>query len=593
MASGPKRPILPLALVAGLAAVLVLLAVLQYRWSLAVSRAEEARIKASLNTSIGQFRREFYRELLQVCTIFHRDPVAEGARFWTSYVDRYQAWLRASARPDLIANVYVWASGEGSGAQLLVLKPDEDVFVPVEWPAALTSLRTRLEGQLNQHSGTLPPEMRLFPWTMEGDVPALVHRISKTEDPLEMPRVLGFIILELNATVFQQQVADMSQRIFAGAEGFGYDVAIVNAGTPFEIVYRSNAHLTQAALTPPDAWSPLLTVPGPENRGPANPTRPRIGPGALMLLARNAVILASRPEAMQIWVRHRGGGLESVVAADRRRSLLLSFGVLLLLAVSMALIMLSAQRARRLAELQMQFVAGISHELRTPVTVMCAAADNLAEGFVGSREQVKEYGALIRNEGRRLAGMIEQILHFAASQAGRAIYDLRAVEVPSIVSAALDHVAALPEARGFTLERAIEADLPFVHADPAALTRCLQNLVVNAVKYGGSNRWAIVRAQKTGRNGTGGVRISVEDKGMGIEAADLPHIFEPFYRGKAAQAAQIRGTGLGLNLAREIAQRMGGSLTVASQVGRGSTFTLELLAEPETPQSPGVLPRTA
>jgi signal transduction histidine kinase len=240
--------------------------------------------------------------------------------------------------------------------------------------------------------------------------------------------------------------------------------------------------------------------------------------------------------------------------------------------------------------LQMQFVAGVSHELRTPVTVMCAAADNLAEGFVGSREQVKEYGALIRNEGRKLAGMIEQILHFAASQAGRTVYELRPVHVPELVSAALDQVAALPEANGFTLERAIDPDLPPVHADSAALTRCLQNLVVNAVKYGGANRWAIVRAQKSGHNGAMRVRISVEDKGLGIEAADLPHIFDAFYRGKAAEAAQIRGTGLGLNLAREIAQHMGGSLTVSSQPGRGSIFTLDLPAEPEVP---GVLPRTA
>ena len=105
-----------------------------------------------------------------------------------------------------------------------------------------------------------------------------------------------------------------------------------------------------------------------------------------------------------------------MVAADRRRNLLLSFGVLLVLAVSMALIIISAQRARRLARLQMEFVAGVSHELRTPVAVICSAADNLAEGFVGAKDQVKEYGALIRNEGRRLAGMIEQILRFAAGQ---------------------------------------------------------------------------------------------------------------------------------------------------------------------------------
>jgi signal transduction histidine kinase len=147
-------------------------------------------------------------------------------------------------------------------------------------------------------------------------------------------------------------------------------------------------------------------------------------------------------------VRHRWGSLETVVAADRRRNLLLSFGVLLVLAVSMAMIIISTQRARRLAHLQMEFVAGVSHELRTPVAVICSAADNLAEGFVGGKDQVKEYGAVIRNEGRRLAGMIEQILHFAAGQAGRVTYDLQPVQVSEAIADALANVSRAARGRG-------------------------------------------------------------------------------------------------------------------------------------------------
>jgi signal transduction histidine kinase len=299
---------------------------------------------------------------------------------------------------------------------------------------------------------------------------------------------------------------------------------------------------------------------------------------------------AAAGEPWQLLVRHRWGSLETVVAADRLRNLLLSFGVLLVLAVSMAMILISTQRARRLAHLQMEFVAGVSHELRTPVAVICSAADNLAEGFVGGKDQVKEYGAVIRNEGRRLAGMIEQILHFAAGQAGRVTYDLQPVQVSEAIRDALAHVAALPAAEGFTIERDIHPDLPPVRADFAALTRCLQNLVLNAVKYGGESRWVGVRAEKSAPDGAPGIRISVEDHGMGIDPADRPHIFEPFYRGKTAQAAQIHGAGLGLSLALDIAQAMGGRLTVASEPGRGSTFVLDLPAPPETPEA---LPRTA
>jgi signal transduction histidine kinase len=292
---------------------------------------------------------------------------------------------------------------------------------------------------------------------------------------------------------------------------------------------------------------------------------------------RGALILPSAAdEPWQLLAQHKGGSLESVVAADRRRNLAMSFGVLSLLAVSMALIMVSAQRARRLARLQMEFVAGVSHELRTPVAVICSAADNLAEGYVGGKDQVKEYGALIRNEGRRLAGMIEQILRFAAGQSRPASYDLGPVALSEAVARVLANIAPLPEAEGFTVESEIESDLPAVRADAAALQHCLENLILNALKYGGERRWARVRAGKV--DGGERVRISVEDHGAGIDAADLPHIFEPFYRGKSALAAQIHGAGLGLSLARDIAEGMGGRLEAAGEPGQGSTFTLELPA---------------
>src|SRR6202453_5514173 len=102
MGSSSQRSLLPLGLVTVLAAILVLLAVQQYRWSLEVSRAERARIEASLNTSVSQFRQEFYRELLQACSAFHREPGAEADDFWTGYAEGYQTWARTASRPDLV-----------------------------------------------------------------------------------------------------------------------------------------------------------------------------------------------------------------------------------------------------------------------------------------------------------------------------------------------------------------------------------------------------------------------------------------------------------------------------------------------------------
>jgi signal transduction histidine kinase len=579
-----------LGLVGLLAAVLVLLAVLQYRWSLEISRAERTRIEASLNTSVTQFRQEFYRELGQISSAFHSDPAADAGDLLQTYADRYEEWTRTAARPDLLANVYVWQEGK-----LRILHPAESSFEAVDWPAALAPLRTRVEDEARQPAG--PPGApglgpRSFAWTLEESIPALMRPVFDFSGPRPRgpgmrgapPRtLLGFIILELNRPALEHMLGELAQRYFSGPDGFIYNVAVVNRPDG-QWIYRSDPQISAASLNPPDARAVLLATPG-ETRaieGPPPRSGPESGrkgfgrrtPGSR---PRTPVILASAGEdPWQLLARHKGGSLESVVAAQQRRNLLLSFGVLVLLAASMALIILSAQRARRLARLQIEFVAGVSHELRTPVAVICAAADNLAEGFVGPREQVKEYGTLIRNEGRRLAAMIEKILHFAAGQSRPARYELGPVAVAGAIGAVLASVAGLPEAEGFAIERDIGADLPPVEADAAALNRCLENLILNAFKYSGESRWVRIRAAAS--PGTARVRISVEDGGPGIDPADLPHIFEPFYRGKAAQAAQIRGTGLGLSLARDIAEGMGGRLDVSSELGRGSTFTLELAA---------------
>lgn len=622
MAPPAKRAFLRIALVAVLAAVLVLLAVLQYRWSLEISRAERSRIEASLNTSVNQFRQEFYRELTQVSAAFHSDPMPGPDDFWSRYAERYQAWARTASRTDLVSNVFVWQAGTPAAARLWHLLPADGRFEPLAWPASLAGLQARMKEDARLAPGPgpggAPPELRPFAWTLEERIPALVHPIYNFSGPPWRRTVaapparvlLGFIIVELNRAALDRLLGELAQRYFAGPDGFIYNVVVVSGAPDGEVIYRSNPQLTAVSLNPPDARAALVPATPAESRSlegapPRDPAAvgTRAGPvaggrdggnrGTFVSRARGAFIVPSAAEEpWQLLARHRGGSLESVVAADRRRNLLLSFGVLLLLAVSMALIIISTLRARRLARLQMEFVAGVSHELRTPVAVICSAADNLAEGFVCAKDQVKDYGALIRNEGRRLAAMIEQILRFSAGQSRKASYHLEPVVVAEAVARVLANISALPEADGFTVEREIDPDLPPVQADAAALNHCLENLILNALKYGGERPWARIRA--VGTDGGLRVRIGVEDRGTGIDAADLPHIFEPFYRGKSTRAAQIHGAGLGLSLARGIAEGMGGRLEAASEQGRGSTFTLELAAAGSAGRpAEEPLPRTA
>jgi signal transduction histidine kinase len=196
---------------------------------------------------------------------------------------------------------------------------------------------------------------------------------------------------------------------------------------------------------------------------------------------------------------------------------------------------------------------------------------------VEGKQQLAQYGAVIGNQARKLFEMVEQILLFAAIREGHQRYSLRPLEVAEIIDSALSNTAGLIQEARFKVEQDIQPNLPQVTGDLSALSQCLQNLITNALKYGSDQRWIGIQARLV-EHGLRGkeIEISVSDHGIGIESADLPHIFEPFYRSPLVAAAQIHGTGLGLPLAKSIAEAMKGELTVKSVPGRGSTFTLHL-----------------
>ena len=262
---------------------------------------------------------------------------------------------------------------------------------------------------------------------------------------------------------------------------------------------------------------------------------------------------ASAEDDWQLVVRHRRGGpLGAFVADMQQRDLAVSFGALLLLVVSMGMLVAASSRAQRLARLQLDFVTAVSHELRTPLTVISSAADNIAQGVVHGQEQYMQYGSVIGNQVRQLSALVEQVLLFAVDQPRPAAADAqRPLEVSEIVDATLSSTEGLIRAAQFTVERDVARDLPPVTGDLLALSQLLQNLVTNALKYSGEQRWLRIRATSVDQGLTGNeVQISISDRGIGIGDTDLPRIFEPFYRSPSVAAAQIHGTGLGLTLAK-------------------------------------------
>lgn len=289
-------------------------------------------------------------------------------------------------------------------------------------------------------------------------------------------------------------------------------------------------------------------------------------------------------EAVKLLYDDQASQRLAIVDESSRRSAVRLVGVLCFTLLFASVSVWAIQKSRmlsalKLAKLQMDFVASVSHELRTPLAVISASAQNIADGVVDEKEQLAKYGAVIRSHTRQLDELVNQILTFASTKAGRAHYFLRPLHVSRLIDTVLHNTREVVREAGFAVDAQVEPELPEIIGDLSALSQCLQNLVGNAVKYGGSHPRIRVRAslhKADAQPSSDEIRISVEDQGIGIDSSDLPHIFEPFYRSPVVAAAQIHGTGLGLPLAKSIAEAMGGKLSVVSKLGVGSTFTLHL-----------------
>ena len=297
----------------------------------------------------------------------------------------------------------------------------------------------------------------------------------------------------------------------------------------------------------------------------------------LLAVERARVFLAGEgPYNLVVSARHVDGSLQQVVSSQYLRSMAMIFGVLLVLAAAMGLAVLSANRAARLADLRMDFVAGVSHELRTPLSVIRMIGENMADGLLGSGKKALQYGDLLRNYGLRLSQMVENTLQLAAIESGQKEYDLETLDVSEILDGVLADAKPLADQAGFALERIDGNSLPTVQGDEVALRQSLGNLINNAVKYGRPGQWVGVETRVDETSGRREVQIRVQDRGHGIPPEELSSIFAPYFRGQTDGKARIPGSGLGLKLAREMVRGMGGDLTVESQIGHGSTFTVRL-----------------
>ena len=620
----PFRVIVPVLLMA----IVAVLAVLQYRWLGQVSQAERQRMQETMTARAQALADDLDHEIARVYVAFQLRGAEAGA-IDAALARRYQMWREASARPSLIREILL-ARGDGT---LQVLDLARGTLAPMEWPTELEAIRTAQSRVTTASQGTSTFSFR-FPQTISANplavavmLPFDLHRESLASG--HRMRSPGFVLLRLDEATLKGEILPALAAQHLGESLDEYRMAVLTAGSDVRVVYqtggaaaiepasadvRVEALSLRAAIAdrvlatelrataayaagleasrtapppprpapPPDRLTVFIQQPSAVTRradaDPHRPESPEAHPTRISTMSR-AVALGGG--AWQVLLKHRAGSLEAAVQQVRRRNLVMSFGMLALLAASVGLVLVSSRRAERLASQQMDFVATVSHELRTPLAVIRSAGQNLAAGVV---QDTKRYGDLIETEGRRLTDMVEQTLALAGLSGGRRPVAQQAIDAGDLVRSVVASPETATQSGDVAIELRVAEELPLVPADEMLLRRGVQNLIANALKYARAGGWIGVTVDAHGRSGSSWgagrreVRISVSDRGPGVEVEDLPHIFEPFYRGRRAVSEQVQGNGLGLHLVKRIAEAHGGRVTVRSTPGEGASFTIHIPA---------------
>ena len=267
-------------------------------------------------------------------------------------------------------------------------------------------------------------------------------------------------------------------------------------------------------------------------------------------------------------------GPTSVIGLDRRQWLWYGFIGLLLVMLLIGLAM-TAHNVRHELELgrrQSDFVAAVSHEFKSPITSIRVLMERLVGGRVGTTETTTAYYAAIARETDRLERLVNRLLDSQQIESGQTACTVVPSSLVDLAMQAIHRLQPQAEAKGIQVDARLDADIPAVRVDRAAIADALENLIDNAVKYSPPGSRVAVEMQREDHR----VRVDVTDQGIGIDPQDLPHIFDKFYRARRGDRHDVRGTGLGLALVKATAEAHGGTVEVSSVPGEGSRFSLRL-----------------
>jgi signal transduction histidine kinase len=275
----------------------------------------------------------------------------------------------------------------------------------------------------------------------------------------------------------------------------------------------------------------------------------------------------------ETWTLQTGFGnrtIAEIAEASSRPQLVLMAILAMVMAVGILFVAGAAAREVRLAELKSNFVASVSHDLKTPLALIQLFAETLELGRVRTPERAAEYYRIINDEAKKLTRLIENILDFSRMEAGLRPYRMAPADLGEVTRAVVDRMQSQFEQGRFTVTLDVAPGLPAVDIDHGAVQQAIENVLANAMKYSREARDIHVAVSRHGS----AVHVAVTDHGIGIDRRNQRRIFRKFYRVDSGLGGGPQGTGLGLAIVEHTMRGHGGAVRVRSEPGQGSTFTL-------------------
>ena len=609
---------------------------MQFAWIGRVDESQRAARLASLPGPLRLVIAQLHEQMLLLLTTFDPGADFDHSRRLELYMQRYQSWYQMAVDGPLVKRVLFLDLRAPKEEALSELLGASKMIKPAAW-RGLSPVGRHID-KFGFKPGSSLNKKDLVTWMLYPKPLTAYRPIGRPEEipgtTGNVATVTGYLILQLNPDSVRDRLVprlldDHLGNLAGGArpavtitmdgeslfvyepqdsgEGGGRAGATDVAGyslrppgaDPVQSFDQSYPFLLLSGSIPDPPFrrgaiqqivlrSPvdILRSIGPNGGAPGQPMDPgldQVDPDKLFRTALTVstglprlFLVSDRPHQLAIRPGSVGATLDETLNSAYMRSVAMGMLVLVLLVGSMAMAVVSGIRAARRAETHIEAVAFQSHHLRTPLAAITILADNLASGKLQFGDKAIEHAGLIRDYGQQLNDIVDRTVELTAAKSLQTRYSLTLVDVSAEAREALEAAEPIIRGAGFTSESSLAADLPLVWAAAAALRQCVDELLSNAIKYGLPGRWVWIETCEAGSGRKREVRIRIHDRGQGVPRQEARKIFDPYYRAAAAAGSSIRGSGLGLTLARCAVEEMGGKLTRENGEDGGSVFTIHL-----------------